>query len=51
MMAKTSRVGPVTAPITVGIALHRLHEAVDGYEWLGEWRAWCRLGPSRGGGR
>ena len=51
MMAKTSGVGPVTALIAVGVALHRLHEAVDGYEWLGEWCAWCRLGPWRGDGR
>lgn len=43
-MAKSSGGANVIAGlIGLGVLLHRLHEAVDGYEWLAEMCVWCRL--------
>jgi hypothetical protein len=29
--------------VAVGVGLHRLHEAVDGFEWALSVCPWCRL--------
>jgi hypothetical protein len=47
-MAKTSPsvAGLVAGAVTLGVGLHTLHEAVDGYEWAARY-CLCRFGPAR----